>query len=162
MYVNSSVILLFMKIRKLKRGKLRKSKASKPSPRISNLLDQASSYIKYGRLGKAEELCRQIVKLSPRTSEAHNLLGIIYQERGLIDDAIGALRKAVELDGSNANAFFNLGTILGDKGQDEEAAILLRKGLALAPRTAEARNNLGLALANHRQGLHSWRRDHQR
>jgi len=136
-----------MKIRKLKRGKLRKSKGPKPSPRIRILLDQASSYIKYGRLSQAEDLCREIVELSPRTSEAYNMLGIIYQERGLIDDAIAALHKAVELDGSNANAFFNLGTILGENGQHEQAAILLRKGLALAPRTAEARNNLGLALA---------------
>ena len=111
------------------------------------LLDQASSCIKYGRLGQAEDLCREILKLSPRTSEAYNILGTVYQERGLIDDAISALYKTVELDSSNANAFFNLGTILGQRGQYEQAATFLRKGLALAPRTAEARNNLGLALA---------------
>ncbi|MFC1826767.1 tetratricopeptide repeat protein [Thermodesulfobacteriota bacterium] len=136
-----------MKIRKLKRGNLRKNKGAEPSPRIRMLLNQASSCIKYGRLGQAEDLCREIVQLSPRTSEAFNILGMIYQERGLIDDAIPALHKAVELDGTNANAFFNLGTVLGQKGQYEQAATSLRKSLALAPRTAEARNNLGLALA---------------
>ena len=136
-----------MNIRKIKRSKIKKNKAPEPPPRIRKLLDQASSCIEYGRLGQAEDLCREIVKLSPRTSEAYNILGIIYQERGLIDDAISALHKAVELDGSNADAFFNLGSILGQRGQYEQAAISLRKGLALAPRTAEARNNLGLALA---------------
>ena len=146
-YSNSSlVILLSMKIRKLKRGNTRKNKAPKPSPRIRKLLDQASSCIEYGRLSQAEDICREIVKLSPRTSEAYNILGIIYQERELIDDAVSVLHKAVELDGSNANAFFNLGTVLGKNGQYEQAATSLRKGLALAPRSAEARNNLGLAL----------------
>ncbi len=135
-----------MKIRKLKRGKSRKNKIPKPSPRIRILLDQASSSIKYGKLGQAEDLCREILKLSPRTSEAYNILGTVYQERGLIDDAISALSKMIELDNSNANAFFNLGTLLGQRGQYDQAATLLRRGLALAPRTAEARNNLGLAL----------------
>ena len=135
-----------MKIRKLKRGSSRKSKTPKPSSRISLLLNQAHSCIKYGRLVQAEDICREIVKLSPRTSEAYNILGLIYQERGLIDEAISAFHRAVELDGSNANAFFNLGTLFGQSGQYEQAATSLRKGLALAPRTAEARNNLGLAL----------------
>ena len=137
-----------MKIRKLKRGSIKKNKTPKPSPRIKMLLNQASSCIEYGRLGQAEDLCREIVQLSPRTSEAYNILGMIYQERGLIDDAIPAFHKAVELDGANANAFFNLGTALGQRGQYEQAATSLRKSLALAPRTAEARNNLGLALAS--------------
>jgi predicted TPR repeat methyltransferase len=135
-----------MKIRKLKRGKSRKNKAVKPSPRIRALLDQASSCIKYGKLGQAEDLCREILNLSPRTSEAYNILGTIYQERGLVEDAITALYKMVEFDSSNANAFFNLGTLLGQRGQYEKATTFLSKGLALAPRTAEARNNLGLAL----------------
>jgi predicted TPR repeat methyltransferase len=136
-----------MKIRKLKRGKVRKNKAPKPSPRIRMLLDQASSDIEYGRLDQAEDICTEIVKLSPRTSEVYNILGIIYQERGLIDDAISALNKAVELNGSYADAYFNLGNIWGQMGQYEKAATSLRRGLVLAPRTAEARNNLGLALA---------------
>ena len=84
-----------MKIRKLKRGKSRKNKAVKPSPRIRALLDQASSCIKYGKLGQAEDLCREILNLSPRTSEAYNILGTIYQERGLVEDAITALYKMV-------------------------------------------------------------------
>jgi predicted TPR repeat methyltransferase len=136
-----------MKIRKLKRGSSRKNKAHKPSPRNRILLDRASSCIKYGNLGQAEDICREIIKISPRTSEAFNILGIICQERGLIDDAISVLHNAVKLDGSNANAYFNLGSVLGQKGEYEQAVTSLRKGLALAPRTAEARNNLGLALA---------------
>jgi len=136
-----------MKIRKLKRGNIRKHKASSPSPRIRALLDQAASSIQYGRLGTAEDICREIIKLSPRTSEAYNILGVVCQERGLLDEASSFLRRAVELDGSNVNAFFNLGTVLGQKGGYEQAVNVLRQGLSLAPRNAKARNNLGLALA---------------
>ena len=136
-----------MKIRKLKRSNIRKNKTPTPSARIMALLDKASSCIEYGRLGQAEGICRQILDSSPRTSEAYNILGIIYQEQGMVDAAITVLNKAVELDGSNANAFFNLGSVLGQHGKHEQAASSLRKGLALAPRTAKARNNLGLALA---------------
>ncbi len=135
-----------MKIRKLRRTKSRKYKRHEPSPRIRALLDQASSCIKYGRLDQAEDLCSNIIKLSPRTSEAYNILGSIYLDRGLTDEAISALHKTVELDSSNANAFFKLGTILGQRGQYEQAATFLQKGLALKPSISEARNNLGLTL----------------
>jgi predicted TPR repeat methyltransferase len=135
-----------MKIRKLKRGNIRKHKAPSPSPRVRTLLDRAASSIEYGRLDQAEAICREILQSSPRTAAAYNILGIIYQEKELIDDAISVLRKAVELDSSDANTFFNLGTVLGQQGQYKQAEIALRKGLALAPRTAKARNNLGLAL----------------
>jgi len=136
-----------MKIRKLKRGKTKKHKIASPSPRIRILLDKASSCIQHGRLGEAEDLCREIIQVSPRTSEAYNILGIIYQEQGLLDEASAFLHKAVELDGANANGFFNLGTVLGQKGHYQQAANALRRGLTLAPRNAKARNNLGLALA---------------
>jgi predicted TPR repeat methyltransferase/TolA-binding protein len=135
-----------MKLRKLKRSSIKKNKGPKPSPRISMLLDKASSFIEKGRLGQGENICREIIDISPRTSEAYNLLGIIYQEQGLIDQAIDVLHKSIELDGSNANAFFNLGTILGQLGHYEKAATLLHKSLSLSPRTPKARNNLGLAL----------------
>jgi predicted TPR repeat methyltransferase len=136
-----------MKIRHFKRGNVKKHKGARPSPRVRALLEKASSSLEYGRLGEAEDLCREIIKLSPGTSGAYNILGIICQERGLVDDASAFLHKAVELDSSNANAFFNLGTVLGQTGLYEQAATALRKGLTLAPRNAKARNNLGLALA---------------
>ena len=84
--------------------------------------------------------------ISPRTSEAYNLLGIIYEEQGLIDEAIAVLHKSIEFDGLNANAFFNLGTILGKQGHYEKAAALLHKGLSISPRIPIALNNFGLAL----------------
>ena len=137
-----------MKIRKLKRSSIQKNKGAKPSPRISMLLDKATSFVNTGRLGHGENICREIIAISPRTSEAYNLLGIIYEEKGFINEAIDVLHKSIELDGSNANAFFNLGTILGKQGYYEKAAALLRKGLNLSPRNPIALNNLGLALFN--------------
>jgi len=136
-----------MNIRKLKRSNIKKHKASKPSPRIMLLLDQASSCLEMGRLRQAEHICRQILERSPRTSEACNILGMVYQEQGRIDDAIILLQQAVALDAANANAFFNLGNVLGLKGDFAPAAAAFRKGLSLAPRTANARSYLGLALA---------------
>lgn len=111
------------------------------------LLDKASSCIELGRYGQAEDICRQVLEHSPRTSEAYNILGMVYQEQGRIEDAIIALRRAVEFDATNANAFFNLGNVLGLHGDFDRAAAAFRKGLTLAPRSAKARNYLGLALA---------------
>lgn len=112
------------------------------------LLDKATRLIHMGRLGQGENICREIIAMSPRTSEAYNLLGIIYEEKGVINDAIDVLYKSIELDGSNANAFFNLGTILGKQGNYEKSAAFLHKGLSYSPRTPVALNNLGLALFN--------------
>jgi predicted TPR repeat methyltransferase len=135
-----------MKLRKLKRSSSKKAKGAKPSPRIQMMLDKAAGYIESGRLGQADTICREIIDLSPRTSEAYNMLGIIYQEQGLFDEAAAVLRKSIELDSSNANALFNLGTILGQQGQYEKSAAAFLKGLKIAPRIPKARNNLGLAL----------------
>ena len=137
-----------MKLRKLKRSSIKKIKGTKPSPRISILLDKASSLINKGSLGQGENICHEIIAISPRTSEAYNLLGIIYEEQGLIDEAIAVLHKSIEFDGLNANAFFNLGTILGKQGHYEKAAALLHKGLSISPRIPIALNNFGLALVN--------------
>ena len=111
------------------------------------LLDRATSSLNRGNLAEAEEICREILRLSPRTSEAYNILGIIYQDWSQGDGAVAAYHKAIELDPTNSDACFNLGSILGQRGDYQQAAAVLNKGLALAPRTAEARNNLGLALA---------------
>jgi predicted TPR repeat methyltransferase len=137
-----------MKIRKLKRNSSKKNKGAKLSPRIRMLLDRATDCVESGRLSLGENICRQIIEISPRISEAYNLLGIIYEEQGLIDEAVTVLQKSIELGGANANPYFNLGTILGQHGHYEKAAAALRKGLSLSPRTPKARNNLGLALLN--------------
>ncbi|MBW2484382.1 MAG: tetratricopeptide repeat protein, partial [Deltaproteobacteria bacterium] len=137
-----------MKIRKLKRNSSKKNKGAKLSPRIRMLLDRATDCVESGRLSLGENICRQIIEISPRISETYNLLGIIYEEQGLIDEAVTVLQKSIELGGANANPYFNLGTILGQHGHYEKAAAALRKGLSLSPRTPKARNNLGLALLN--------------
>jgi len=134
-----------MNIRKLKRGK--KTKAAPLSPRIRALADKAFSCIAHGSLGQAEDACREMLQLSPRNSEAYNILGIVYQEQGDTDKAVTAYRKSIDLDGANANAHYNLGTILGQQGRYEEAVSALNKSLSLEPREAMARNNLGLALS---------------
>jgi predicted TPR repeat methyltransferase len=135
-----------MKIRKLKRSSLRKSAAGQPSPRVKTLLDKASSCVQSGQLAQAQDICREILRISPRTGAAHNILGVIYQEQGMLEDAIASLQKAIELDPANANAFFNLGTLLGQQGKYEKATSALRRGLSFAPGNAKAHNNLGLAL----------------
>lgn len=134
-----------MNIRKLKRGK--KGKAAPLSPRIRALADKAFSFMAQGRLGQAEDTCREMLQLSPRNSEAYNILGIVYQEQGESDKAVSAYRKSLDLDGSNANAHYNLGTVLGQQGRYKEAVSALHKSLALDPKAAMARNNLGLALS---------------
>jgi len=50
------------------------------------------------------------------------LLGRIYYNRGLNDEALVALERAVELNPDNANAHYLMAFVLGDLGRHQERA----------------------------------------
>jgi len=81
---------------------------------------------------------------------AMNNLGIIFLEKGQLDDAISNLQAAIDVRPENAPAHDNLAKALLQKGQVAEAMVHYRKFLEIEPDNVEARNTLGTALI--RQG----------
>ena len=103
----------------------------------------------YGRKGrKTEELNanQKAVALAPNDAEAHNNLGITFQEMGILEKSEASLRHSLALDFGSAEGHYNLGVTLKAQNNLEEAETSYRQAISIKPDFAEAHSNLGNAL----------------
>ncbi len=63
----------------------------------------------------------QAATLNPADSSAHYNLGLLYQQRGELDAAIGSFRRAIEIDPNETDAHFQLGRIARWQNRFDEA-----------------------------------------
>lgn len=94
----------------------------------------------------SETLFTRALAVTSNNDVALNNLGIIFLERGQLDDAISRLQAAIDLRSENGPAHDNLAKALLKKGQVAEAMVHYRKFLEIEPENVEARNTLGTAL----------------
>src|SRR5213082_4320869 len=71
---------------------------------------------------------------------AENNLGIVFLQKGNLDEAISLLQAAVDLRPENSPAHENLAKALLQKGQVTDALIHYRKLLELEPNNIEVHN----------------------
>jgi protein O-GlcNAc transferase len=109
------------------------------------LLQQALEHQHAGRLQEASQLCQRVLAADPDHAEALNLTGIIANQLGRSDLAIGYLERALRLTGGNAIYHNNFGQALMALGRLDEAIESFRRALAFEPRLAEAYGNLAIA-----------------
>ena len=94
----------------------------------------------------SETLFTHALAVTSNNDVALNNLGIIFLDKGQLNDAISKLQAAIDLRPENAPAHDNLAKALLKKGQVAEAMVHYRKFLELEPANVEARNTLGTAL----------------
>jgi len=82
---------------------------------------------------QAEELAKQAIALDDTVADAHILLGLIYLERGLHDQAIAAGKRALELEANNSGAVYSLAFWLTNAGKPEEGLVQIKKAMRLSP-----------------------------
>jgi protein O-mannosyl-transferase len=87
------------------------------------------------------------VRQSPDSGYVNNEAGIVYAERGRLDDAIRYYKLATRLSPNSARIWNNLGVALAEKGEIERAVEHYRRAIAIDPGFARAHNNLATALA---------------
>ncbi len=107
----------------------------------------------------SETLFTHALAVTSNNDVALNNLGIIFLDKGQLDDAISRLQAAIDLRPENAPAHDNLAKALLKKGQVAEAMAHYRKFLELDPSNVEARNTLGTALIQQghvREALDQW------
>lgn len=75
-------------------------------------------------------------------------LGLLYYEKGFLDDARRHLEAATAADPQGARAWNTLGLTLRRQGDAAAAEAAFRRALELAPQDAQAANNLGLLLVS--------------
>jgi tetratricopeptide (TPR) repeat protein len=86
-------------------------------------------------------------RIDPSDAGAHNNLGVLYYQKGLVEDAIAEFTRALELDPKMQVAQRNLEIAYHDTGYYDQRVAQLRERLRQAPDDREARWELGRAYA---------------
>jgi tetratricopeptide (TPR) repeat protein len=113
---------------------------------INKTLDSTLQLLKAGNLDKAEETCKEILRMQPDNVDALHFLGVAYYQHKEYDSAITYIEKALQVKPDYVDAYNDLGLILRDKGQLDDAVSCFRRALEINPNFAEPCVNLGNVL----------------
>jgi Tfp pilus assembly protein PilF len=107
-------------------------------------LEAGREYLLDERYNEAISELSMAASLDPKLTEAHNLLGVAYDKKGLNDRARESFERAVKMD-EDADTLNNLGFSLYQNGNYRAAIDRLKRAAKLAPQDERILNNLGLA-----------------
>jgi Flp pilus assembly protein TadD len=109
-------------------------------------LEEGRALLLSGRLNQAITELSTAASLDPKLTEAHNLLGVAFDQKGLADRARDSYERAVKNEPEDAQTLNNLGFSLYQSGNYRAAVDRLKRAVKLAPMDDRILNNLGLAL----------------
>jgi Flp pilus assembly protein TadD len=107
-------------------------------------LDEGRAMLQEGRLNDAIAALSRATSLDPRLKEAHNLLAVAYDRKGLHERARESFERAIDLGESDAQALNNLGWSLYLNGNYRASLERLKRAARLAPADERIMNNLAL------------------
>jgi predicted O-linked N-acetylglucosamine transferase (SPINDLY family) len=113
---------------------------------VHEALKLAMAHHGAGRLDRAEELYRLILRAEPDEPDALQMLGTLLSQRGNHDDGLGLIERAIKRRPDAANYHSNRGMVLFAMGLLDMAVDAYHKALELRPNYPEALYNLGNAL----------------
>jgi Flp pilus assembly protein TadD len=109
-------------------------------------LASGRSYLLDGRINEAIAELSTAASLDPKLTEAHKLLGLAYDQKGLGDRARDSYERAAKVEPEDAETLNNLGFSLYQNGNYRAAVDRLKRAVKLEPTNERILNNLGLAL----------------
>jgi Flp pilus assembly protein TadD len=110
----------------------------------SEHLEQGRVLLNEGNLNDAIAHLSLAVSQDPNLAEAHNLLGVAFESKGLSDIAEQSFMTALKLDKKNPEILNNLGFLLYRHGDYKRALEQLKKAARLAPDNSRILNNLAM------------------
>jgi Tfp pilus assembly protein PilF len=110
-------------------------------------LERGRALLNSGNATDAIAVLSTAVSTDPTLHEAHNLLGVAYEMKGLRDRAFESFEKALKADNDNGEYLNNLGFLYFKNGDNDKAAKYLKRAVKVAPQAQRYWNNLGLAQA---------------
>ena len=108
-------------------------------------LERGRRMLEDGRLSEAIAELSRAVSLDPKLSQAHSLLAVAYDRKGLRDRADDSYRRSIDANEHDPEALNNLGYSLYLNGNYRAAVDKLKRAAKLAPGDARILNNLALA-----------------
>jgi type IV pilus assembly protein PilF len=109
-----------------------------------NDLELALYYHRTGDYAKALQHYRALLERNELNAQAHNNLGLLYQQRNLLQESARELQRAVVLEPRNSSTRNNYGVTLLMLGQIDHAAAEFQTALWLEPQNVDALINLSL------------------
>jgi Tfp pilus assembly protein PilF len=108
-------------------------------------LERGRALLEGGQLNEAIAELSRAASLDPKLSQAHSLLAVAYDRKGLHDRAEDSYRHAIDVNDRDPQALNNLGYSLYLNGNYRAAVDRLKKAAKLAPGDSRILNNLALA-----------------
>jgi len=108
--------------------------------------DFALQHHRAGRLPKARQAYRKVLKAAPGHADALHMLGLLEHQAGDNAAAIKLFNRAVAAGPASAELYTNLGSALQASGKADAAIAAFRQAIGINPGFALAHNNLGNAL----------------
>jgi Flp pilus assembly protein TadD len=118
-----------------------------PAGSARDYLERGRAHLEAGELNEAVAALSRAVALDARLGQAHSLLAVAYDQKGLRERAKDSYARAVEVNESDAQALNNLGYSLYLAGNYRAAVDRLKRAARLAPADERVLNNLALAQA---------------
>jgi tetratricopeptide (TPR) repeat protein len=112
---------------------------------LDAVLDMAIASHEARDLDRAESLYQDVLCAQPDHAEALNLLGLVQQDRGKLEESISLIAQALEIDPDFPDAHANLARGFNLLGAAEKAAEAARKAVELDPALGEGWLQLGRA-----------------
>jgi predicted TPR repeat methyltransferase len=113
---------------------------------LAEKFDFAMQHHRAGRLPKARQAYRKILKVVPQHADTLHMLGLLEHQTGDNVTAIKLFHQATEAGPASAELYTNLGSALQASGNIHEAVAAFRQAIDINPGFALAHNNLGNAL----------------
>lgn len=117
------------------------SQAGDLTPQSQALLEAGIRLLEEQRFAEAEIEIRKCIKLSPRSSVAFNILGVVLDEQNKTEDALAAFQTSIKLAPAFVSPKNNLGRLLAKQGKFPEALKQFEAILAVDAKHEQARFN---------------------
>ncbi len=110
-------------------------------------LERGRALLNSGNVNDAIAALSTAVSLDPNLKEAHNLLGVAYETKGMRDSAFKSFEMAIRGGQEQPEYLNNLGYLRFKNGDYDQAAKYLKRAVKAAPNVQRYWNNLGLVQA---------------
>jgi len=98
-------------------------------------LANGRAFLNAGQLSESDRRLSTACVPDPKLAEAHSLLAVAYDQKGLHDRAQESYEKAIKAGPDDAQALNNLGFSLYQNGNYRAAVDRLKRAAKLAPQT---------------------------
>jgi tetratricopeptide (TPR) repeat protein len=113
-------------------------------------LKQGMELHRQGRLEEAALKYRLALQQDAQNYDAHNLLGLVRQAQGALDQALKQYDEALVINPRAASVYFNRGNLLLELHRPADAIDSYKRALEVRPQYPDALLNLGVALQSFR------------